>query len=177
MRSLLGKGRVFQWTSDQEFEFRTLKNMLAMNLKTNPFDTSRPVFMLTDASRHFGLGFALVQYDDKKNPLIITCGSKSLSDTQKRYSTIELECMAISWAVQKCDFYLRGLPDFQVSTDHRPLEGIFAKCLHEIPNPRLQRFREQLTPYTFYVKWVPGKSHVIADALSRASISSSSRRA
>ena len=43
MRSLLGKGKVFQWTSDQEFEFRTLKNMLAMNLKTNHFDTSRPV--------------------------------------------------------------------------------------------------------------------------------------
>ena len=54
MRSLLGKGKVFQWTSDQEFEFWTLKNMLAMNLKTNHFDTSRPVFMLTDASRHFG---------------------------------------------------------------------------------------------------------------------------
>ena len=104
MRSLPGKGKVFQWTSDQEFEFRTLKNMLAMNLKTNHFDSSRPVYMLTDASRHFGLGFALVQYDDKKNPLIITCGSKSLSDTQKRYSTIELECMAISWAVQKCNF-------------------------------------------------------------------------
>ena len=43
MRSLLGKGKVFQWTSDQEFEFRTLKNMLAMNLKTNHFDSSRPV--------------------------------------------------------------------------------------------------------------------------------------
>ena len=60
------------------------------------------------------------------------------------------------------------MPSFQVSTDHRPLEGIFLKAIHDIPNPRLQRYRECLTPYSFTVKWVPGKSHVIADTLSRA---------
>ena len=42
------------------------------------------------------------------------------------------------------------------------------KAIHDIPNPRLQRYRECLTPYSFSVKWVPGKSHVIADTLSRA---------
>ena len=35
-------------------------------------------------------------------------------------------------------------------------------------NPRLQRIREKLLPYTFTLKWVAGKSHHIADALSRA---------
>ena len=55
-----------------------------------------------------------------------------------------------------------------MSTDHRPLEGIFLKAIHDIPNPRLQRYRERLTPYSFSVKWVPGKTHVIADSLSHA---------
>ena len=30
--------------------------------------------------------------------------------------------------------------------------------------------REKLTAYTFEVKWVPGKDHYIADALSRAPV-------
>ena len=40
---------------------------------------------------HRGIGFALIQYGDKGKPKIITCGSKSLTDTQRRYATIELD--------------------------------------------------------------------------------------
>ena len=53
-------------------------------------------------------------------------------------------------------------------TDHKPLEGIFRKDLFDIGNPRLQRIREKLLEYCFTVTWVPGKTHLIADALSRA---------
>ena len=52
------------------------------------------------------------------------------------------------------------------------MEGIFAKDLYDIPNPRLQRLREKLIKYNFAVKWVPGKSHHTADALSRAPLCS-----
>ena len=75
--------------------------------------------------------------------------------------------MAIQWAIQKCDFYLRGLPNFDIWTDHKPLVGIFDKCLHQLDNPRLTRMREKLTVYSFTVQWVEGKTHYIADALSR----------
>ena len=75
--------------------------------------------------------------------------------------------MAIQWAVQKCDFYLRGLPNFNIWTDHEPLVGIFDKCLHQLDNLRLTRMREKLIVYSFTVKWVEGKTHYIADALSR----------
>ena len=53
---------------------------------------------------------------------------------QQRYATIELECLAIKWAVNKCDFYLRGLTAFTVLTDHRSLLGIFRKQLHKLEN-------------------------------------------
>ena len=46
--------------------------------------------------------------------------------------------------------------------------GIFKKDLFEVQNPRLQRMREKVLPYTFTLKWVAGKGHHIADALSRA---------
>ena len=144
--------------------------MLSQKLLTHHYDPKKPLALLTDASRHHGLGFALCQFDKDNNPLIITCGSKSLTPTQQRYATIELECLAIIWAIQKCSFYLKGLADFLVMTDHRPLEGIFKKSLEEMVNPRLQRMREKVTGYSFTVKWVAGKTHFIADALSRAPV-------
>ena len=53
-------------------------------------------------------------------------------------------------------------------TDHCPLEGVFKKTIFDLPNPRLQRMREKLAAFNFTVTWVPGKTHLIADALSRA---------
>ena len=111
--------------------------------------------------------FCLVQQDACKNLILVQCGSCSLTPAQQRYATIELELMAIQWATVKCDYYLRGLPTFQVWTDHRPLLGIFKQCLTQIDNPRLLRMWEKLMPYCFTTKWVPGKDHKIADALSR----------
>ena len=99
---------------------------------------------------------------------LVTCGSKSLTPTQQRYSTIELECLAVHFAISKCSFYLKGCESFTVATDHRPLEGMFKKDKFEIPNPRLQRILEKLAEFNMIVKWVPGKSHHIAYALSRA---------
>ena len=72
------------------------------------------------------------------------------------------------WAITKCEFYLKGLPSFTVATDHKPLVGIFAKNLADLTNPRLRSLREKISGYTFQVEWVPGKTHHIADALSRA---------
>ena len=97
-----------------------------------------------------------------------TLPSKGLTPTQQRYSTIELECLAIVWAMLKCSFYLRGLPSFNIYTDHRPLQEVFQKDIFDLASPRLQRLREKIAMYSFQVCWVPGKTHFIADALSRA---------
>lgn len=60
------------------------------------------------------------------------------------------------------------MPSFSIITDHRPLLGIFEKPLGALGNDRLQRMRERLLVYSFIVVWSAGKSHCIADALSRA---------
>ena len=99
---------------------------------------------------------------------IVHCGSKGLTSTQQRYSTIELECLAIVWATLKCSFYLCGLPLFTIYTDHRPLQGMFQKDIFDLASPCLQHLREKIAMYSFQVCWVPGKTHLIADALSRA---------
>ena len=98
---------------------------------------------------------------------LIQRGSRSLTPTQQRYATMELECLAIVWAIQKCDYYLRGLPHFDIWTDHRLLVGIFDKALAALENARLMRMREKIIPYTFKITWVARKTHYIADVLSR----------
>ena len=71
---------------------------------------------------------------------LVTCGSKSLTPTQQRYSTIELELLAVHFAVSKCSFYLKGCESFTVATDHRPLEGVFKKDMIEIPSLDYREF-------------------------------------
>ena len=42
------------------------------------------------------------------------------------------------------------------------------KDIFDLASPRLQRLREKVAMHSFDVRWVPGKTHFIADALSRA---------
>ena len=65
---------------------------------------------------------------------------------------------------------LIGPQNFNGLTDHKPLEGIFKKALFDLVRPGLQQLREKVSAYFFQVKWVPGKAHYIADALSCASL-------
>ena len=166
MRELLKKNRAWLWLPSMQAEFENLKNVLTSDLVVKPFDPSLETFLVTDAARLFGLGFGLFQKGPERNHLI-QCGSCSLSDCQRRYAVVELEMLGVKWAIRKLDYFLRGLPMFTVWTDHRPLEGIFQKEIFQIDNPRIQRMRETLTPYTFKVKWVEGKRNIFADVLSR----------
>ena len=102
---------------------------------------------------------------EKKVFKIVPSGSTSLTPTQQKYSTIELECLAIKWAIQKCPFYLRGLPLFSIFTNHCPLEAFFQEDIFDLASPRLQRMREKVAMYSFIVTWVLGKTHLIADGL------------
>ena len=125
--------------------------------------------VLTNTSRLHGIGFALIQvYKDRL--VLIKCGSASLSPTQSRYSTVELECLTIMNAINKCSYYLAGILRFEVWTDHRPLVGAFEKHLHHMQNQRLMRMRKKLTNFNFKVMRTSGKTHHIADALSRAPV-------
>ena len=101
-----------------------------------PFDPTLDTYLVTDASRLYGLGYALLQSHSDNSQRLIKCGSCSLTSTQNNYATIKLECLAIVWAVTKCKYYLHGLQHFTVITDHKPLVGIFNSSLDNLSNPR-----------------------------------------
>ena len=59
LRQLTGKGRSFLWLQEHQVEFDKLKSILSSSLVIWHFDHTKPVYLLTDASRLFGLGYAL----------------------------------------------------------------------------------------------------------------------
>ena len=156
LRGLLKKGIAFSWTSAQQEAFETLKTKLTSPNLVSFFNPELETVLLSDATNLHGMGYALLQYIDAGETRLVQCGSRSLMGAETRYAPIELECLGITWAVEKCSHFLLGHPKFTVITDHQPLRGIFKKDLQDIINKRLQRFRERLMPYVFDVNWKAG---------------------
>ena len=169
LRGLLSKKNEYLWLIEHSNAFEKIKKELCSSPILTQFDPKLPVKLQTDASKLNGLGFALLQQYGEQWKLI-QCGSKFLTPTETRYATIELEMLAILWAIKKCRLYLLGLQHFTVATDHRPLQGIMKKSLDEVENVRLQRMKEKLSIYNFTIQWVPGRENSIPDALSRSPV-------
>ena len=92
-------------------------------------------------------------------------GSRSLTETESRYSNIERECLGVQYGLQKSEYYLMGRHTV-VETDHSPLEQIFKKNIAEAP-ARLQRMLLRCLRFDTEVIYKPGIKIPVADALSR----------
>ena len=172
LRPLMSPKKAFVWTPDHEQAFRRVKEALASPPVLAAFDPAFPTTLQTDASRLHGLGYALLQDHGGGQQRLIQCGSRFLTDAETRYATIELELLAVVWAMGKTKFYIAGLQHFSLITDHRPLVPILnSYTLDAVENPRLQRLKEKVAPYIFTAVWRPGKELCIPDALSRSPVS------
>ncbi|XP_045105474.1 uncharacterized protein LOC123500985 [Portunus trituberculatus] len=172
LRPLLSPKRTFTWTADHDEAFNHVKTVLLQPPVLAHFDPALPVVLQTDASRLHGIGYALLQDHGQGCTRLVQCGSRFLTDAETRYATIELELLAVVWAMSKCRLHLIGLQHFTLMTDHRPLVPILnAYTLDAIENPRLQRLKEKISPYLFTAVWRAGKLLRIPDALSRAPVS------
>ena len=174
LRHLLSTKRSFSWDSCHQVAFDAARLALSSTRTLAYFDPTRPTLLSTDASRLHGLGFILQQKQPDGEWRVIQAGSRSLTDAETRYATIELELLAVAWAVsRKCRLFLNGMQHFDILTDHRPLINILnSKNMDEIENPRLQRLRERISMYNFSAAWRRGKDHQAADALSRSPVES-----
>lgn len=154
LRGLLKAKNQFKWLPDHSKAFENTKKALTSPPVLAMFDKNAQTCLQTDASKTNGLRFALLQrQDDSQSWQLIQCGSRFLSDTETRYVTLELEALAIFWAIKKCDIFLAGLPHFLVITDHKPLIPLFNQfALGAIENPRVQNYRIKLLNYTFTVE-------------------------
>lgn len=163
---LLKKNCVFKWTSECENAFEKLKNEIINATKLTHYDSLKPLILATDASNK-GIGAVLMQkHDGIEKP--IAHASKTLTETQQKYSQIEREALAIIFGVKKFHQFLFGRKFFLV-TDHKPLVSIFSPEKHFpiLTAQRLQRYAMILMAYQFEIEFKPTKDHGNADGLSR----------
>ena len=84
----------------------------------------------------------------------VTFASRRLSQTERNYSQIEKEALAIIYAIKKFHQYLFG-ERFILFTDHKPLLGLFSEK-NGIPNTaaaRIQRWAILLSAYDYTLKY------------------------
>ena len=81
--------------------------------------------------------------------------------------------MCIVFAAERFHQYIYGR-DVEVQSDHKPLETITRKPLHNA-SPRLQLMMLRLLRYKLSIRYVQGSKMYIADTLSRAFLSTDSQ--
>jgi hypothetical protein len=89
--------------------------------------------------------------------------SRKLTSTELNYATHEKELLVVVHAIKVWRPYLES-KRFTVVTDHASLEYI--KSQHQLSR-RQARWLELLQANDFEVRYRPGKTNVVADALSR----------
>lgn len=160
----LKKGRRIDLNDRYLRTFKSCKDILTNDPILQHPDFKKPFVLTTDAS-NFAIGGVLSQGpigSDKP----ICYASRTLTDTEINYSTIEKELLAIVWATKYFRPYLFGRK-FTIVTDHKPL--IWMMNLKD-PNSRLIRWRLKLEEYDYKLHYKKGIQNSNADALSRIKI-------
>ena len=163
LTDLLRKGakEPIQWGQEDKSLFEQVKDMLASPPVLMLPDLTKPFCLRTDASM-YGMGAMLFQYWDNE-PMPVAYASQKFLDREKNYCTTERECLAIVWAINKFQYYLRGR-EFILETDHHPL--VYLETFKG-SNSRLLRWALSLQPYKYKVVYISGKDNHGADLLSR----------
>ena len=164
IRMLLKKDISWSWNEDQQKSFQKIKEEFRSTRILNTFSMDKKTYLTTDAS-NYGIGAILWQKDLHEEKAIIGAASRSLNETEQRYSTIEKEALGVVWGLEKCHYYICGAP-VTVETDHKPLVQLLeCKDVEKVPL-RIQRFRLKLMKYNVQVVHISGKNNEGADALS-----------
>lgn len=100
----------------------------------------------------------------KMTALLLILAKNSLLDWQKLlHSTYVRELFAVTQAVAKWRQYLLGAHS-TIITDHQSLKLILSQAIHTLER---HKYLVKLMGYDFDIQYKPGKTNVVADALSR----------
>ena len=159
IRNLVKKDVLFQWQAEQQQALQLIKDAIGKSPLLAYYNPEKESVFQSDASM-YGLGCVLLQ-DGKP----VCYASRSLTETESRYSNIERELLAACWSLEEFHHYVYGKKSV-IETDQKPLESIWKKSIASA-SPRLQRLLLRMSKYIVDVVYIPGETNVVADALSR----------
>ncbi len=146
--SLLQKSTKWSWSDGEEECFQKAKKLLASPRLLVHFDPSKEIVLACDASE-YGMGAVLSQRTDGvEQPICFT--SRTLSVTEKKYSQLDKEALAIIFGLSKFHQYLYGRV-FIILTDHKPLTNLFnpRRSVPQMASARLHRWALTLGAYSY----------------------------
>ena len=167
LNDLLRKNKRWEWTDECLKAVNTAKQLLTTSKLLTHYNPDLPVRLAADAS-HYGLEAVIshVLPNGEERPIAFT--SRSLSPSERNYSQIDKEALALIYGVRKFHNYLFGRK-FTLVTDHKPLTTILGpkKGVPSVAAARLQRWALLLAAYDYDIEFRSTSAHGNADALSR----------
>ena len=156
----------FVWGECQQTAFSNILQLIANIRKMYNYDQSRNSRVKCDAS-HSVLGAGLEQKIEKDVWVPIAFASRFLNDQEKKYSTNELELLAIVWSCEHFRTYLLG-NHFVILTDHKAIiSALKTNRGNKTHQSRLTRWVDRLLPFDFDIFHISGGKLGIVDYLSR----------
>lgn len=165
--NLTKKNVPFVWDETCQKAFERSKLLLSEDSLLVQYNSDTPLGIVCDASP-YGVGAVLFHIDPNtklERPIKFVSGS--LSETERRYSQLEREALAIVFAMRKFHKFVYG-KRFILYSDHKPLQFIFGeKKLNSVSGARIQRWCLFLTQYDYEICHRKGSNMGNADGLSR----------
>ena len=161
----VGKGEhiPIETTPECKEALEKLKGKLKESVVLKYPDFSKKFIVNTDASLR-GIGGALSQLDKDGHPRPLGFVSRSLTPTEARYPVVELEALALVYALKQFRPIILGY-ETELVTDHRPLVYLFR---HVDPNSRLYRYQLAIQEFNIVgIEYITGQSNIVSDYLSR----------
>ena len=155
LRKLTERNVKFEWGPEEEAAFNKLKDSITNEKTMIYFIPKRPIVVRVEASYHVGLSAGLFQINGNGLQPVHYI-SRTMTDTEKRYSQTEKDALAITWAKNRFKMYLLGAPRFKIITAHKPLLPMFNKATAKLP-PRIEKWVMDMQDVDFELVYEPGK--------------------
>ena len=118
LKKLTQKDIRFHWGTEEQTAIEKLKESITSDNTMIYFNPNKPIVVRTEASYHDGLSAGMFQ-DIGKGLQPVHFISRTMTDTEKRYSQAEKDALAVRWAKNRFRMYLLGAPKFKIITGHK----------------------------------------------------------
>ena len=146
LRELLSSKQTWIWGPAQQEAFEKMKAEITTPRVLAHYDVTADTKISADASS-YSLRAVLPQ-SNNDSWKTVSFVSRSLTETERRYASIEKQALAITWASQIFSKYVLR-KQIQLETDHKPLIPILGnKTLDSLP-PRVLRFQLRLMKFQY----------------------------